>query len=95
MADPMKPKRGQTHVEAFGRTSGTVPLLIGDMAPQPWLVPVLVIPDPDRDPTPEEIEALARRLHESEAWGGTFDADRTSCLIAARAAWRLGARVPS
>lgn len=69
-------------------------------------IPVLVVPDPDREPSPEELEDLSRRLYEgsipgfdvafapvkTESWENTFETVRASCRIFAKTAWKLGAR---
>lgn len=69
-------------------------------------VPVLIVIDPDREPTPEEVEDLARRLYDattpafaekfapykSEPWSEALETIREACRIYVREAWKLGAR---
>lgn len=55
-------------------------------------VPVLVIPEPDRDPTVEDLIALARALFPGEV-KPTDRGVSIGLARVARAAWRLGARV--
>lgn len=107
----LKPKRGFVdldHWDVIGEDSVIQPIIWDDRSDDGSDVCVLLIPDPDRDPTPEEIEALAERLYEdarpvaSKADGLTFapwsvsgSRSRKLWCIYASAAWRLGARVPS
>lgn len=88
----LKPKRGFVYVKRFDEDACVVwcgP--VGDDEEES--VPVLVVPDPDRDPTPQEIEALAVALFPCATPSARVDWPVQ--VEVARAAWRLGARVPS
>lgn len=107
----LKPKRGFVNVEDWhriGQDRNPVPHIWDERRAVGDDIPVLVVPDPDRDPTPEEIEALAEMIHdavrpEAESVGGAkLDAWKDAALpyrlvwyMIARSAWKLGSRVPS
>ena len=99
MSEPLKPKRGFVDLvewDAIGSDSPIEPIVWDDASVDGDDVCVLLIPDPDRDPTDAEAEALAKRLHGAEdAWPCLDQRDQSVFRICARAAFRLGARVKS
>ena len=100
----LKPKRGFVNAKWYAQDQIlSVWPDYDDISP----VPVLVIPDPDRDPTPEEIEALAQQMYAHtlptatlefgavRPWEQANDGFRRVWRSIAAQAFRLGARVPS
>ena len=88
MAD-LKPKRGwvcEEDIRDFEDYSYATVHVDPD-GPSHAAIPVILVPDPDRDPTDAEVEALA------EALDADGDAEWHVLEPIARAAWRLGARV--
>lgn len=75
----LKPKRGFVNPANYELDH----FHVWDKRDDTTLVPVLVVPDPDREPTEEEVRAIAEAIGCTPFW------------TIARAAWRLGARVPS
>jgi len=97
MGDHLKPKRGWVWPSSFEDAHKLDTTFLVDPSrhrPASFKLPVLVIPDPDREPTANDVEAMAwhfcaadEAVASSEEWG--------TVLSCARAAWKLGARVPS
>lgn len=88
----LKPKRGfvyRTNFHAYlaGPPMGGRLFAVDSVYHGEECLPVLVLPEPDRDPTEAEVEALA------EALDADGDAEWHVLEPIARAAWRLGARV--
>lgn len=93
----LKPKRGFVdldHWDVIGEDSVVQPIIWDDGSDDGSDVCVLLIPDPDRDPTPEEIEALAEALYATTAPGALDGPFAATLREVVRAAWKLGARVP-
>lgn len=105
----LKPKRGFVNRMKFdpGMMGASCMVWEDENPDDDARLPVLVIPEPDRDPTPEEIEDLAEMIHdavrpEAESVGGAkLNSWKDAALpyrlvwyMIARAAWKLGARVP-
>ena len=95
MAD-LKPKRGwvcEEDIRDFEDYSYATVHVDPD-GPSHAAIPVLLVPEPDRDPTEAEVDALARACIRA-AFGTKemYEAPSDSELALARAAWRLGARV--
>lgn len=95
MAEPMKPKRGFVERDDWNAIG-----VAGLPRPKIWHaqigndLPVLLVPDPDRDPTPEEIEALSEALYATTAPGALDGPFAAMLREVVRSAWKLGARVP-
>ena len=87
----LKPKRGFVWAQGLEEAIRGCHAFTVNLTPtKAATFPVLVIPEPDRDPTPEEIEALARLLCPDAPLS-----EWKRSLACAWTAWRLGARVPS
>lgn len=90
----LKPKRGFVYRSEWdGFDSCFAPRPQVWQTTSPDRVPVLVVPDPDREPTEAEVEQLALIFQREDAVAGTDSWE--VAMACARAAFRLGARVPS
>lgn len=97
MKYPLKPKRGFAYRDTYDAYLAGPPLggrifAVDSVFHGESCIPVLVVPEPDREPTEAEVEELASKLfqpgNECSVSGITNGAREV-----ARAAFRLGARV--
>ena len=95
MAD-LKPKRGfvsQSDWNGMGNPDAPRAYLWDENPGCYDPVPVLLVPEPDRDPTEAEVVALGEALYATAAPGALDGASASMFRAVVRAAWRLGARV--